>query len=241
MWVLSIKKNDELKNMTKNEINNFKCFIFDFDGTIADSQKLHAFVESRLMKTFFNIIIDPEGITSKYAGISTRKVFRQILTENNVKFSDADLDNLKNTKWNILNSLSPGKNINNDFSFKVDLIPGIDKFLENLALNNKFLSIGTASQKIYVSNVIEYFDFDKYFSKENIVSADDVANGKPAPDIFLECARRLGVDPKDCIVFGDGSSDNQSAIAANMRFVGVVNTDLTPTSDYFIKDFTELL
>ncbi len=227
--------------MTKNEIFNFKCYIFDFDGTIADSQKLHAFVESRLMKTFFNIAIDPDGITSKYAGISTRKVFKQILSENNISVSDEEINNLNNSKWNILNSLSPTKNLNNNFCFKVDLIPGIDKFLKNLVNHNKLLSIGTASQKIYVSNVIEYFDFDKYFSKENIVSADDVLNGKPAPDIFLECARRLGVDPKDCIVFGDGSSDNQSAIAANMQFVGVVNTDLIPTSDYFIKDFTELL
>jgi len=137
--------------------------------------------------------------------------------------------------------LSPAKNLNNTFSFKVDLIPGIDRFLENLALQNKLLSIGTASQKIYVNNVIEYFDFDKYFSKENIVSADDVLNGKPAPDIFLECAKRQGVDPESCLVFGDGNSDNQSAIAANMKFIGVVNKDLIPTSDYFINDFTELL
>jgi HAD superfamily hydrolase (TIGR01509 family) len=137
--------------------------------------------------------------------------------------------------------LSPSKNLNNNFSFKVDLIPGIDKFLESLAQQKKLLSIGTASQKIYVNNVIEYFDFDKYFSKENIVSADDVLHGKPAPDIFLECAKRIGVEPKDCIVFGDGNSDNQSAIAANMKFVGVVNQDLIPTSDYFINDFTELI
>jgi beta-phosphoglucomutase-like phosphatase (HAD superfamily) len=233
--------NKDVMNDIKNEINNFKYFIFDFDGTIADSQKLHAFVESRLMKTFYNITIEPQSITSKYAGISTRKVFRQILIENHIEPSEEELNNLKDTKWNILNSLSPGKNINNDFSFKVDLIPGVDKFLESLALQNKLLSIGTASQKIYVSNVIEYFNFDKYFSKENIVSADDVLNGKPAPDIFLECARRIGVDPKECIVFGDGNSDNQSAIAANMKFVGVVNQDLIPTSDYFINDFTELL
>jgi len=84
--------------MTKNEINNFKCYIFDFDGTIADSQKLHAFIESRLMKTFYNILIDPESITSKYAGISTRKVFKQILSENNIQPSDEELNNLNNSK-----------------------------------------------------------------------------------------------------------------------------------------------
>jgi len=84
--------------MTKNEINNFKCYIFDFDGTIADSQKLHAFIESRLMKTFYNISIEPQSITSKYAGISTRKVFKQILLENAIEVSESELENLKNSK-----------------------------------------------------------------------------------------------------------------------------------------------
>lgn len=226
--------------MDKEAINNFKCYIFDFDGTIADSQKLHAFVESRLIKTFYNITIEPQSITSKYAGISTRKVFKQILAENNINVTDEDLNTLKHSKWTILNSLSPSKNLNNAFSFKVNLIPGIDKFLEKLSQQNKLCSIGTASQKIYVNNIIEYFNFDKYFSKENIVSAEDVANGKPAPDIFLECAKRVAIDPKDCLVFGDGQSDNQAAIAASMKFVGVVNKDLIPTSDYFINDFLEL-
>jgi beta-phosphoglucomutase-like phosphatase (HAD superfamily) len=84
--------------MNKSEINNFKCYIFDFDGTIADSQKLHAFVESRLIKTFYNATIEPQSITSKYAGISTRKVFKQILTENNINLVDEDLDALKHSK-----------------------------------------------------------------------------------------------------------------------------------------------
>ena len=49
-----------------------------------------------------------------------------------------------------------------------------------------------------------------------IVTGDDpsVRNGKPAPDIFLEAARRLGVDPKDCLAFEDSISGCQSAKAA---------------------------
>jgi HAD superfamily hydrolase (TIGR01509 family) len=49
-----------------------------------------------------------------------------------------------------------------------------------------------------------------------IVTADDVALGKPAPDIFLEAARQLGVDPKSCMAFEDANLGIQSATAAGM-------------------------
>lgn len=54
-----------------------------------------------------------------------------------------------------------------------------------------------------------------------IVSADDVAQGKPAPDVFLEAARRLGVPPADCIVLEDSDEGLHAAHAAGMRSVDV--------------------
>ena len=54
-----------------------------------------------------------------------------------------------------------------------------------------------------------------------IVTADDVANGKPAPDIFLEAAKRLGVDPTHCMAFEDANLGIQAATAAGMMVVDV--------------------
>src|SRR4051812_8690250 len=58
-----------------------------------------------------------------------------------------------------------------------------------------------------------------------IVTADDVPNGKPAPDIFLEAARRLGVDPKLCMAFEDANLGVQAATAAGMLVVDVRNLE----------------
>ena len=54
-----------------------------------------------------------------------------------------------------------------------------------------------------------------------IVSADDVANGKPAPDVFLEAARRMGVAAADCVVLEDSKEGLQAASAAGMRGIDV--------------------
>lgn len=54
-----------------------------------------------------------------------------------------------------------------------------------------------------------------------IVTADDVVHGKPAPDIFLEAAKRLGVPPADCIVYEDGDPGIVAAHAAGMRVIDV--------------------
>ena len=56
---------------------------------------------------------------------------------------------------------------------------------------------------------------------DTIVSADDVARGKPAPDVFLEAARRMAVPPADCIVLEDSDEGLAAAAAANMRSVDV--------------------
>jgi beta-phosphoglucomutase-like phosphatase (HAD superfamily) len=59
---------------------------------------------------------------------------------------------------------------------------------------------------------------------ETVVSAQDVARGKPAPDIFLHTAQQLGVDPADCVVIEDSAAGVAAARAAGMRVIGITNT-----------------
>lgn len=54
-----------------------------------------------------------------------------------------------------------------------------------------------------------------------VVTCDDVENGKPAPDTFLECARKLKIDPRDCLVFEDAEPGIQAAIAAGMKVIDI--------------------
>jgi HAD superfamily hydrolase (TIGR01509 family) len=63
------------------------------------------------------------------------------------------------------------------------------------------------------------------------VSSEEVARGKPAPDVYLEAARRLGAEPDACVAVEDSASGIRSAHAAGMRVVAVPNRDYPPDPD----------
>jgi beta-phosphoglucomutase-like phosphatase (HAD superfamily) len=77
--------------------------------------------------------------------------------------------------------------------------------------------------------VLELSGLGNFF--ETTVSFEEVARGKPAPDVYLEAARRLGVDPALCAAVEDSSSGILSAHAAGMRVVAIPNRTFPPSED----------
>ena len=67
-----------------------KAIIFDMDGVISDTQKLHSKVESDILSRF-GINITPDEITFKYAGVKTREFFNELLTHKKIEFNLDDL------------------------------------------------------------------------------------------------------------------------------------------------------
>ena len=101
--------------------------------------------------------------------------------------------------------------------------PGLGELLEYLKINNYKIAIATASDlertKSYMKMIHKYEYFDK------MISAVNVAHGKPAPDIYLEAARQIGEDPKNCMALEDSPNGIRSAYGAGMYPVMV--PDLT--------------
>ena len=70
-----------------------------------------------------------------------------------------------------------------------------------------------------------------------VVSADEVVRGKPAPDVFLAAAERLGVAPADCLVFEDGAAGVEAACAAGMRAVALLaGSHATPDLERALRE-----
>jgi HAD superfamily hydrolase (TIGR01509 family) len=63
------------------------------------------------------------------------------------------------------------------------------------------------------------------------VSSEEVARGKPAPDVYLEAARRLGADPVTCVAIEDSRNGIRSAHAAAMRVIAIPNPHYPPSED----------
>ncbi|ROR93019.1 HAD-IA family hydrolase [Nocardioides aurantiacus] len=75
---------------------------------------------------------------------------------------------------------------------------------------------------------------------EVLVTADDVAHGKPAPDPYVEAATRLGLDPADCVVLEDSPAGVEAGVAAGARVVGVSLPEGAPGTDLVVADLAGL-
>jgi HAD superfamily hydrolase (TIGR01509 family) len=81
------------------------------------------------------------------------------------------------------------------------------------------MAVASGGSRVVVEKTLQMVGISDWF--DEVVSSDEVENGKPAPDIFLEAASRLGVAPGDCVVFEDGRAGIAAALAAGMEVVTV--------------------
>ena len=98
-----------------------------------------------------------------------------------------------------------------------DLLPGVEALLKGLRASG--LKIGVASSSKNARPVIEKLGIAHLL--DAVIDGQDQQRPKPAPDLFLNCARRLGVPPERCVVVEDAQAGIDAANAAGMRSVGV--------------------
>lgn len=101
--------------------------------------------------------------------------------------------------------------------------------VRSLAAQGTTMAVASSSRRHALEGKLALTGLDRYF--EVIVGGDEVAHGKPAPDVYLEAARRLGVLPTDCIAIEDADLGAQSAVAAGMRAV-MIRRDGSISLDY---------
>lgn len=101
----------------------------------------------------------------------------------------------------------------------VELMPGVLSLLPLLQQTGYPLAVATAADRAWVTRWLAEFQLTSYFRV--VANRDDVTNNKPAPDVYLFAADRLGVSPARCLVFEDSLAGLQAARAAGMVVVAV--------------------
>lgn len=91
------------------------------------------------------------------------------------------------------------------------------------------LAIASSSNRELIDLVVELAGIADAFRAT--VSSEEAGLGKPEPDVFLEAARRLEVEPAECVVIEDSGNGIRAGIAAGMRVIGVPNKDFPPAED----------
>jgi HAD superfamily hydrolase (TIGR01509 family) len=108
----------------------------------------------------------------------------------------------------------------------VETKPGLDELLEFLESRHVPKAVATSSDRYYTQASLRAARLDRRF--DHVVTVDQVTHGKPAPDLYLEAARRLGVSPARCVALEDSDVGVLSATAAGLTTIMV--PDLRPPS-----------
>jgi HAD superfamily hydrolase (TIGR01509 family) len=108
------------------------------------------------------------------------------------------------------------------------LIPGAVDAVRRLAARFP-LGLASSSNRELIDTALELADLSQSFSAT--VSSEEVAHGKPAPDVYLEAARRLGVDPRRCAAVEDSHGGIRSAKSAGMRVIAIPNPTYPPDDE----------
>jgi len=184
--------------------SNFKAFIFDLDGTLADTMSVH--YKACQLVCNQNGFDFPEDYFYQEAGKPTLEVFRNLIHKFGIKGIDG-------------NEL--GQEKENKF---LELIPTIKPLGCVAEIANKYkgeipMAIGSGGQRNTVELTLKRIGFDDFF--DPIITCDDVQNHKPHPETFLKAALGMRVEPKYCVVFEDGDPGIQAAKKAGMMTVDV--------------------
>jgi HAD superfamily hydrolase (TIGR01509 family) len=180
--------------------------IFDLDGTLVDSEPNY-FEAGRATLAEHGVTDFTWADHERYVGISTLETLALWKERYGL---DAPLDALladTNSRYLALARTA------------TRVYPEMRKFVELLAGEGVPLAVASGSSPEAIEAILAGTGLAEWFT--TTVSADEVAHGKPAPDVFLEAARRLGASPADCVVLEDAAPGAAAAHTAGMRCIAI--------------------
>ncbi|MEU7569604.1 HAD family hydrolase [Streptomyces fradiae] len=194
--------------------------LFDLDGTLVDSEPNYYEAGRRVLAAHGVTAFTWERHTD-FIGIGTLETLRALKAEHGI---DAPLEDLlagKNRHY--LELASAG----------TEVFPEMRLLVERLHADGVPMAVASGSSRAAIETVLAGAGLSGRFGA--LVSAEEVPHGKPAPDVFLEAARRLGADPSACVVVEDAPPGAEAAHAAGMRCVAVPYVPSTARAPAFLE------
>ena len=213
-------------------LKDIKGAIFDLDGTLVDSMWVWSQIDIDYLKMKGYSM--PENLRSEIVHLS----FSQTAIYFKEKFNLNDSIKEISEDWHNMAF--------NHYSNNVKLKLGVRDFLNNLKSFKIKIALATSNSIPLLEACLKNNGIYDYF--DSITTTDEVSNGKDCPDVYLLAANKLGINPKDCLVFEDILPAIQGAKAANMKVIAVKDDecldskeDLLKYADKYIHSFEELL
>ena len=206
----------------------FKAIIFDMDGVLIDS--IGPIWES------FSKVLKDEGVhfSDDYIKRNLARSLRDNLQAWKTEFGIKDYDLMEFSKkaGEIQFELMKKEKVNSELL----------ALLQESKQNNIICGVATSSLRWRAEKILDLLDIKPFF--QALVTADDIKNHKPAPDTFLEAAKKLNIKPEECVVIEDAGNGIDAAKNANMKTIALLtkyhSLDELKHADLVIKDLSEL-
>ena len=214
-----------------------KGIIFDFNGTLYWDSQLHYDAWREFSKIIRGVEFTNEEMRDKMFGHTNEDIIEYAIGK---KPSKEMVEKYGKEKESVYRK----RCLLDKENFK--LAPGAIEFLDYLKSENIPMTIATMSEWDNVEFYIKEFNLGKWFDLDKIVYSDGTIPGKPAPDIFMIAAEKIGLAPKDCIVVEDAIAGIKSAQGAGIGKI-IAIASLEPIEFYesiegidgIIKNFHE--
>jgi HAD superfamily hydrolase (TIGR01509 family) len=188
--------------------------VFDLDGVLVDSEQLWDSARRELVAERGGSWRD--DATRTMMGMSSLEWSRYMHDELHVDLEPEEI------------SAAVVERLEGLYREQLPLLPGAREAVKRLAQNWPLGLASSANRKI-IDVLLELAELGEYFAAT--VSSEEVPRGKPAPDVYLEAARRLGVPATQCAAVEDSSNGLRAAAAAGMIVIALPNPAFPPDGD----------
>ncbi|WP_460052094.1 HAD family hydrolase [Spirochaeta dissipatitropha] len=185
-----------------------KAVIFDMDGVIVNSEPLHMVVVLEVLSGLGATASEADILP--FIGVANRQMWAELRRTFGIAMTAEDI--IRTQQLKTVEAIRNTSDI---------LSPGLVELLEYIRQHALLTAIASSSDRAVIDAVVETYGLTEAFPLR--VSGEDVSNSKPAPDIFLLAARKIGIAPEDCLVIEDSRHGVQAALAAGMQVIGYRN------------------
>ncbi len=207
--------------------HRIQAALFDLDGVICFTDKYH-YLSWKMLADERGWDFDEE-LNHRLRGIPRMASLQVILDHNGVALSAQEKEACCAAKNAHYQELIEEMGAD-------DLYPGVLDFLH--ALRGEGVRLGLCSSSGNAALVLDRLGLTPLFGA--VVTVHDVERAKPAPDLFLRAAERLGAAPEGCVAFEDAEAGIEAARAAGMAVVGVGPPEALPDAPACIRDYAEV-
>lgn len=213
-------------------LEHVKAVLFDLDGTLVDSMWMWTDIDVEYLGKYGYKL--PPELQKDIEGMS----FSETAVYFKERFSlPQTLDEIK-AEW-----IEMAKE---KYAHQVPLKPGARTFLTYLKEHGVRSGIATSNSRELLNACMESLELDRYI--DCCMTSCEAGAGKPAPDIYLKVAKKLGVSPAECLVFEDTPAGIQAGHNAGIRVCAMEDghaagqkEEICRIADYYIRDFGQVL